>query len=97
MGNVCSLCRVGLVPLEPGTQWTTNAVEPPMVVQGRQLSGILCPMCKAELTQADLENCRCALCSEIFSPERIHMLRQQASVDKSRIAMDIFSREKRRY
>jgi len=66
--DVCSLCKVGLMPIEPGNEWTTSAPDPVMVVQGRKLSGILCPMCKAELTQADTEKYRCSLCDEIFSP-----------------------------
>lgn len=93
--SLCSLCRVGLTP-STATGWNIGRGEPPMVIQGRELSGIPCPMCNAELTQADLDHLSCALCSEEFTPERMRILRNQAITRKSRIAMDLLRQVNKR-
>lgn len=86
--EVCSLCCVGLTPTStPG--WDLSRDEPPMVIQSRQLTGIQCPRCSSELTQADVQHLACAICGAKFSTERLRALQQMAITRRSQIAMRI--------
>ena len=75
VGDKCSLCAIGLVPTTPLSD-ELSSYQSPIQVEGRQLSGVECPNCQAELTVADLGHRSCAICGVRFSVERADMLRR---------------------
>jgi hypothetical protein len=74
--GVCPLCASGLLP--PKERKFTRDEDPPIIVQGRELSGVDCPCGRAELTWNDLERGICPACGLRFSAEELTRLRRHA-------------------
>jgi len=88
-GDKCSLCAIGLVPVErEPLETATEKAEVPS--EGRQLSGVICPRCDAELTLADLKHLECSICGSVFTAEQLNELIRKAELDRNRLAVTPF-------
>lgn len=85
-GEKCSLCAIGLIP-SPGEKDPGPEFQYQHVVEGRQLSGVQCPSCNAELTLADLGYRGCAICGTRFSVERAEMLMREARMKSAHFSL----------
>jgi hypothetical protein len=78
--DLCDLCTIGLVPASTATAFSDSFEAQHIIVEGRTLSGVCCPNCGAEFTQADLTEHRCAICGTEFAADHADQLISKAEV-----------------
>ena len=76
VGDKCSLCAIGLLPSAPVDSGFDYQAQ--HIVEGRVLSGVICPQCYAELSLADLSARSCAICGGVFTHDRLQIMLRDA-------------------